>query len=114
MRQTVKPEEAIRQDEDALNLLEAETLDKLRRFLNSALFQQVGPVIAKKVVAAFGINTIGVIEKTPHRLTEVRGIGKRRLLAITNGWTAQHRLKKDCIMLVKLRNSNLENTRRIL
>lgn len=114
MKQTAQQSEEIGQNEEAINLLEAETLNELRRLLSSALFQQVGPVIAQKVVSAFGIDTIGVIEKTPHRLNEVRGIGKRRLLSITNGWTAQRRLKKNCVMLVKLRTSKLEKNRRTL
>lgn len=90
----------IRQDEELIKVPNTEkTLNDLRRFLSSALFQQIGPITARKVVANFGVNTIKIIEETPHRLNEVEGIGKCRIASIINGWTAQSRLKDDCNQL---------------
>lgn len=86
--------------ENAVELLEMETLDELKKYLSSSIFQQVGPVMAKRIVSAFGVRTFGVIEKSPGKLDAVRGIGKRRISSITKGWTAQRRIKKACALLV--------------
>ena len=81
--------------------LEAITLDELRKYLSSSLFTQVGPKSAKNIVSTFGTRTIQVIEKSSHELFDVDGVGRCRVAAVIHGWTAQHRLKKSCMILLQ-------------
>ena len=54
------------------------TTQGMRRYLGSRLVKGVGPVMAGRIVDAFGEGTFEVIDATPERLTEVPGIGKMR------------------------------------
>src|ERR687886_765594 len=54
------------------------TTQGMRRYLGSGLVKGVGPVMAGRIVDAFGDTTFDVIDSTPQRLTEVPGIGKVR------------------------------------
>ncbi len=51
------------------------TLYGLEKYLGSGLIKGVGPRFAKKIVAAFGMDTIDIIEGNPGKLLEVHGIG---------------------------------------
>ena len=46
-------------------------------FLSSGAIKGVGPVTAAALVAAFGDETLNVIETEPGRLTEVKGVGEK-------------------------------------
>lgn len=50
------------------------TAAAIRKYLSSGVVRGVGPVLAKKMVEAFGENTLSVIENEPQRLAEVKGI----------------------------------------
>jgi len=76
-------------------------LDDLENYLSSSIFHQVGPKTAKKVVSAFGVKTVQVIEKSPRELNSVRGVGKYRVMSIRKGWAVQKNLKKACMILMK-------------
>jgi exodeoxyribonuclease V alpha subunit len=54
------------------------TLVGIERFLGSKLFPGIGPALAKRIVEKFGREALDVISKTPHRMTEVIGIGNQR------------------------------------
>jgi ERCC4-type nuclease len=93
-----------KEKEKAIELLEEETFDELRKYLCSSIFPQVGPITAKKVVSALGSQTIKVIEKSGHELYQIRDIGRRRASSIIEGWLTQRRLKKTCLILLSQRN----------
>ncbi len=59
------------------------TASAIAAYLSSGVIKGVGPVIARKLVDAFGDDTLLVIEKTPQRLSEVPGIsqGKAQQIA---------------------------------
>ncbi len=46
------------------------------KYLSSGIVKGVGKATAKRLVEAFGDSTLEVIEREPHRLTEVKGITK--------------------------------------
>ena len=102
--------EEVVQDEEgsdrAVELFEAETLNELEKYLSSSIFRRVGPVIAKRIVSAFGVGTVEVIEKSHGKLDDIRGIGKRRISSIMKGWTIQRKIKKACMLLVTPRPLN--------
>lgn len=75
---------------DTLLVLAPSTLDGIERYLASGLVPGIGPAYAKRIVAAFGDATLEVLDRSPARLREVQGLGKRRVDAIARAWN-EHR-----------------------
>jgi exodeoxyribonuclease V alpha subunit len=65
------------------------TTQGMRRYLGSGLVKGVGPVMAGRIVDAFGEGTFDVIDATPDRLNEVAGIGKVRASRVAATWVEQ-------------------------
>lgn len=70
------------------------TAEDLQRFLGSGLLKGVGPAVAQRLIASFGSRILDVIEKKPHELTRVHGVGMAKALGIGEAW-AEHRALKD-------------------
>ena len=70
------------------------TSEDLQRFLGSGLLKGVGPAVAQRLIASFGSRILDIIEKKPHELTRVHGIGMAKALSIGEAW-AEHRALKD-------------------
>ena len=70
------------------------TTQGMRRYLGSGLVKGVGPVMAGRIVDAFGDGTFDVIDATPARLTEVAGIGKVRANRIAATWEEQRHIRE--------------------
>ena len=70
--------------------LEAEFLERLlpdstaeiRAYLSSRAVRGVGPKTAEKIVAAFGTDSLKILETAPERLTEIDGISRKKALEI--------------------------------
>jgi len=69
-------------------------IDGIVRYLGSGLVKQIGPVLAKRIVATFGAETLDVLDATPDRVREVPGIGPQRARGIAAAW-AEHRALRD-------------------
>ena len=69
------------------------TLYEIEKYLGSGLIKGVGPKCAKKIVSAFGLETISIIEDSPKKLLSVPGIGRRRIEKITESWEWQKEVK---------------------
>jgi exodeoxyribonuclease V alpha subunit len=54
------------------------TLTGIEKYLGSGLVKGIGPVMAKRVVALFGLDTLDVMGDDPEKLREVEGIGPIR------------------------------------
>ncbi|MGN0622435.1 MAG: ATP-dependent RecD-like DNA helicase [Oscillospiraceae bacterium] len=50
----------------------------IKRYLASGVIKGVGAVMAKRIVDAFGEETLEIIENDPDRLTEIEGITKKK------------------------------------
>lgn len=74
-------------------------LTGIRKYLGSGLIKGIGPKYAEKIVAHFGKTTLQVIEETPDRLTEVPGIGKKRIGIISQCWMDQKHIREVMIFL---------------
>lgn len=48
------------------------------RYLSSGVIKGIGPAIARRIVDAFGDDTLKIIEETPERLAEIKGISKKK------------------------------------
>ena len=54
------------------------TSGAILKYLSSGAIKGIGPAIARRLVDAFGDQTLEVIEKQPRRLTEIRGISPKK------------------------------------
>jgi exodeoxyribonuclease V alpha subunit len=76
-----------------------ETLLGIERYLGSGLIPGIGAELAKRIVAAFGLRTLEVIEEEPGRLEEVEGIGRARAASIAEAWQAQRDIQDVMVFL---------------
>lgn len=84
---------------DVLVPLEPNTLAGLEKYLGSGLVPGIGPALAKRVVKAFGLETLHVLDHQSARLAEVPGIGKKRIQEIREAWAAQRGLSSLLVLL---------------
>jgi exodeoxyribonuclease V alpha subunit len=75
------------------------TITGIEKYLGSGLIKGVGPVMAKRIVARFGTQTLDIIENQIDRLVEVNGIGKKRVSQIAKAWAEQKVIKEVMIFL---------------
>ncbi|HPC99759.1 MAG TPA: ATP-dependent RecD-like DNA helicase [Acetivibrio sp.] len=75
------------------------TIAGMEKYLGSGLIKGIGPVNAKRIVKSFGEDTIRVIEEEPDRLSEVDGIGPKRVEMIKKAWQEQKEIKNVMLFL---------------
>lgn len=75
------------------------TNEGIEAYLASGLVRGVGPATARKIVEAFGLDTLRVIEHEPERLRAVRGLGARRIDALAQAVRAQKDLQNVMVFL---------------
>lgn len=73
--------------------------DGIRRFLASGVIEGVGRAMAARIVEKFGGLTLEIIEKQPHRLREVRGIGKKTAEKIHASYQEKAELRQVMVWL---------------
>lgn len=70
------------------------SLEGIEKFLGSGLIKGIGPVYAKKLVEAFGMGVLEVIESRSAELERVDGIGTKRRQQIKESWKAQKTVRE--------------------
>lgn len=75
------------------------TAEGIERYLGSGLIKGIGPVTAGKIVAAFGVSALKVIEETPEKLREVEGIGPQKAEKIARAVEEQRNIRRVMIFL---------------
>ena len=58
----------------------------MKSYLASGLIKGIGPVTAERIVKAFGLDTLQIMEKEPHRLQEIEGIGTVKAASIIKSY----------------------------
>lgn len=71
----------------------------LKKYLASGLIKGIGKVYAHRIVDRFGADTLDIIEKSPHRLSEVGGIGEKRISTISQAWKDQKEIANIMVFL---------------
>ncbi|HHP7234630.1 MAG TPA: ATP-dependent RecD-like DNA helicase [Desulfobacterales bacterium] len=71
----------------------------IERYLGSGMIRGLGPVMARRIVKHFGDETLEVIENDIERLTEVEGIGRKRVELIARAWQDQKEIRNVMIFL---------------
>ena len=83
---------------------EEKTLSELRKYLSSDIFHDIGPIISKRIVSFFGLRTAQMIESALHEILQVKGVGRKRMLSVQNGWFYQKQLIKKSAELIKIKS----------
>lgn len=71
----------------------------IQKYLESGLVKGIGAAYAKRIVEKFGKDTLQIIDSSPDALSEVPGIGKKRLERIKACWTEQRAVRDVMIFL---------------
>lgn len=78
------------------------TEEGIRAYLSSNLIKGIGPVTAESIVRKFGKQTFYVLEHTPEKLLEVRGITESKLEEILKGYQASNSVRELMVYLAPL------------
>ncbi len=71
----------------------------IQKYLESGLVKGIGPVYAKKIVDKFGADTLEIIDKTPARLNEIPGLGKKKIRQLKECWNEQRSIREVMVFL---------------
>jgi len=75
------------------------TVQGIEKYLGSGLIDGIGPAFAKRLVDAFGVETLRIIDEQPERLLRVPGIGRKRATQIRDAWNAQRAVQSIMLFL---------------
>ncbi|UCF83470.1 MAG: ATP-dependent RecD-like DNA helicase, partial [Desulfobacteraceae bacterium] len=71
----------------------------IKKYLGSGLIKGIGQELASRIVKKFGEKTLEVIDEEIEKLTEVEGIGQKRLEMISKAWADQKEIRAIMIFL---------------
>jgi len=71
----------------------------IQKYLESGLIKGIGPAYAKRIVDKFGTATLEIIDEDPYRLTEIEGIGEKRIEQIKQCWHDQKSIRNVMVFL---------------
>ena len=75
------------------------TLEGIEKYLGSGMIKGIGPTYARRLVAAFGLETLRVLSEHPLRILDVDGIGETRARRIMDAWQAQRGMQDVMVFL---------------
>jgi exodeoxyribonuclease V alpha subunit len=75
------------------------TVKGIERYLGSGLIRGIGPVMARRLVDRFGLETLDIIETDIERLREIEGIGDKRVTMIATAWSEQKEIRQVMLFL---------------
>ncbi|HXG12407.1 MAG TPA: ATP-dependent RecD-like DNA helicase [Gemmataceae bacterium] len=84
---------------DELRTTPPHTIEGIEKYLGSGLIKGIGPHFARKIVEVFGERTLQVIDESPSFLSEVKGIGRRRIQRIRESWQEQKAVRDIMVFL---------------
>src|SRR5262245_52986343 len=83
----------------SLRLTPPHTPEGIVKYLASGLVKGIGPHYARRIVEVFGDRTLQVIDESPAFLTEVKGIGPKRIQQIRESWKEQKAVRGIMVFL---------------
>src|SRR5258706_1173594 len=79
--------------------IEPATLAGIEKCLGLGLIKGIGPTYAKRLVGAFGLDTLKVLSETPQKVLKVAGIGRVRAQKILHAWREQRGMQDIMVFL---------------
>ena len=70
------------------------TTEAILKYLSSGVIKGIGEVTAKKIVDAFGEDTIRILQFEPIRLSEIKGISSDKALSIGQAFMQQEQIRQ--------------------
>ena len=98
---------------ESIVLLLPESRDGIAKYLASGVLPGVGEVTANRIVAAFGTETLTMLDSQPERLTQVPGISVKKAGVIKKAW-AEHRGESTTLVLLQGHGMTPALARRVL
>jgi exodeoxyribonuclease V alpha subunit len=90
-----------------------DTLVGLEKYLASGIIKGVGPKLAQRIVGAFGLDSLRVLDDEPERLRSVEGLGDKRRAALASAWR-QQRATRDVMVFLQSHGASLALAMRIV
>jgi exodeoxyribonuclease V alpha subunit len=84
---------------DQWEKIDPATIEGIEKYLGSGLIKGIGPNYAKRLVSAFGLDTLRVLSEEPLRVLEVGGIGEIRARRIMQAWQEQRGMQDAMVFL---------------
>ncbi len=82
---------------DEIKCVAPKSIAGIERYLASGLIKGIGKVLAKRIVATFGENTLYVLSHQSARLQEVPKLGKAKIALIRESWRANESMRENMI-----------------
>ena len=82
---------------DTLTCIAPRSLKGVERYLASGLIRGIGPVLAQRIVATFGEDTMHVLQYQSARLSEVPKLGAAKIRQIRESWHANESMRENLI-----------------
>lgn len=83
---------------EAFTHLEPASLEGIKRYLASFI-GGISTTLAKRIVEQFGVATLDVLAREPERLSEVKGLGKKRRKKILKAWQDTRAIRDVMVFL---------------
>jgi exodeoxyribonuclease V alpha subunit len=71
----------------------------IQKYLESGMIKGIGPIYAERIVKTFGVVALKIIDETPERLSEVPGLGDKRIDKIRSCWQEQKSIRDVMVFL---------------
>ncbi|MCF7852948.1 MAG: ATP-dependent RecD-like DNA helicase [Simkaniaceae bacterium] len=71
----------------------------IQRYLESGAIKGIGKKYAKRIVERFGLQTLQIIDESPHRLLEIEGIGVKRIAKVKDCWHEKKQVRNVMVFL---------------
>lgn len=71
----------------------------IEKYLSSGKIQGIGPKFAQRIVEAFGLKSLYIIEHEPEKLLEIEGLGAKKLSKLVESLKAQRALQETLVFL---------------
>jgi exodeoxyribonuclease V alpha subunit len=75
------------------------TLDGIRKFLGTGRVKGIGPTMASRIVDAFGLDSLEIMDRDPQRLLEIHGIGRATLAKVLSSWEKHRGIQQIMVFL---------------
>jgi len=84
---------------ESFSIVYPTTAEGIVKYLGSGLIKGIGPATAGKIVDFFGNGALDILDNDINRLTEIEGIGKKKLEQIKESWSEQKAVKEIMLFL---------------
>ncbi|HIF5157463.1 TPA: SF1B family DNA helicase RecD2 [Clostridioides difficile] len=75
------------------------SLEGIYVYLSSGMIHGIGEKMAKRIIDKFGVDTLEVIQNSPEKLQEVKGIGSKKVKQIVKSYEEDRELRNIIIQL---------------